>query len=148
MQPSQLEIQRLQRELRGYSVTNARRSIGSCILLNFTTRSKAKNIRTKPGLLVELAKWEIRSRNIRIARSCARPRVIDAALVKLVGARIAGARISDRGIELTFDKPFTLSVSSLTPGELGPGWDRLEQWVLFGARDKVCQPVKGRIARA
>jgi hypothetical protein len=71
MLPSRLEIQRLQRELRGYSVTRAGRSIGSCILLDFTTRSSAKDTSTKPGLLVELAKWEIRSRNIRIAGSCA-----------------------------------------------------------------------------
>ena len=144
MSASRLEIQRLQRELRGCAVTSAGRSVGNCILLNFRMPS---NAHAKPGLLVELAKWEIRWCGTCSARSCSRSRTVDSALAKLVGAKIVEARISEDGIRLTFNRPFSLRVSTLTSSELGPGWDRLDQWVVFGVHSKTYQPVNGRIAR-
>ena len=150
MSPPRLKLQQLQNELRGHKVISAGRSVGSCILINFKADRRRRNGgAAKPGLMVELAKWKLLRGGTVMVSSNSWPRAINSILPRLAGTRIVDASIMRHGVELVFEKGFTLMVSKLTPSELGPGWKKLDQWVLFDVRnDAICQPVRGQIAWA
>lgn len=103
MSCTQLELRRLQHGLRGRKVVSAGRSVGSCVLINFSkSRSERSSGGSKPGLMVELAEWKLRHGGTIVASSCSWKRVIGSVVPKLAGARIAGANIGKRGHRACF----------------------------------------------
>ena len=147
MMLTQLDLLHLQRKLRGLRVVRAGRSVGSCLLIDLSASlTERRPPAGKPGLLVELAAWDLRRGRVTLASSRSWTRLINSAVAKLFGARTTRARVGRRGIELAFDRGFALTVTTQTPTQLGPGWGPLDQWVLFlGDGPAVAQPVRGAL---
>jgi len=139
----------LQEWLRGRQVVRARNSVGSCILIDLGAKVGGRErLGMMPALMIELAEWELARGGSGVARSRSWVPIIGSALRKLVGTRVVGARIGPQGITLALSKGFDLTVTSLRPGQVGPGW-RLDQWVLFvGDGSAIVQSAQGPTAWA
>ena len=149
MMLTQLNLLRLQRKLRGLRIVRAGRSVGPCILMDFSATGKEPGPRVAgPGLLVELAAWDLRQGDRTVASSSSWRRLISSVIPRLNGTCITGASIGQRGVKLAFEKGFELTVATRTPSQLGSDWN-LDQWILFGIHSAtIYQPARGRIASA
>jgi hypothetical protein len=147
MMPTRLNLLRLQRNMRGLRVARAGVSVGTCLLVDFGVH-KGRQITSAAArsLLIELARWELRRHGAVVASDRSRRSVAGDAVAAMTGTHVVDASIGTRGVRLILSKGFALQVQKEAPSCLGPGWARVDQWVLFldgGAA--LVQPVRGAI---